>query len=80
MTDGTWAMTWLKSMASHPVAALPKHALDIREAAQAVADFVPIDFVFRSSRVCTLVERFDRRGTEPFELFRSEFGQNSWNP
>ena len=23
------------------------------------------------------VERFDRRGTEPFELFRSEFGQNS---
>ena len=24
-----------------------------------------------------LVERFDRRGTEPFELFRSEFGQNS---
>jgi hypothetical protein len=40
-------------MASHPVAALPKHALDIREAAQAVADFVPIDFVFRSSRVCT---------------------------
>ena len=26
------------------------------------------------------VERFDRRGTEPFELFRSEFGQNSWNP
>ena len=28
----------------------------------------------------TLVERFDRRGTEPFELFRSEFGQNSWIP
>ena len=27
-----------------------------------------------------LVERFDRRGTEPFELFRSEFGQNCWNP
>ena len=27
-----------------------------------------------------LVERFDRRGIEPFELFRSEFGQNSWNP
>ena len=25
-----------------------------------------------------LVERFDRRGTEPFELFRSEFGQNSF--
>ena len=25
----------------------------------------------------TLVERLDRRGTEPFELFRSEFGQNS---
>ena len=24
-----------------------------------------------------LVERFDRRGTEPFELFRSEFGQDS---
>ena len=24
------------------------------------------------------VERFDRRGTEPFELFRSEFGQNSF--
>ena len=30
--------------------------------------------------VDALVERFDRRGTEPFELFRSEFGQNSWNP
>ena len=27
--------------------------------------------------VRTLVGRFDRRGTEPFELFRSEFGQNS---
>ena len=26
------------------------------------------------------VERFDRGGIEPFELFRSEFGQNSWNP
>ena len=26
------------------------------------------------------VERFDRRGIEPFELFKSEFGQNSWNP
>ena len=25
-----------------------------------------------------LVERLDRRGTEPFELFRSEFGQNSF--
>ena len=25
------------------------------------------------------VERFGRRGTEPNELFRSEFGQNSWN-
>ena len=30
--------------------------------------------------VVGLVERFDRRGTEPFELFRSEFGQHSWNP
>ena len=27
-------------------------------------------------RVRPRVERFDRRGTEPFELFRSEFGQN----
>ena len=24
-----------------------------------------------------VVERFDRRGTEPFELFTSEFGQDS---
>ena len=31
-------------------------------------------------RVHAWVERFDRRGTEPVELFRSEFGQNSWNP
>ena len=30
--------------------------------------------------VLAWVERFDRRGTEPFELFRSDFGQNSWNP
>ena len=30
-----------------------------------------------ASPVPALVERFDRRGTEPFELFRSEFGQNS---
>ena len=30
--------------------------------------------------VFPLVERFDRRGTEPFEFFRSEFGQNFWNP
>ena len=30
--------------------------------------------------VDSLVERFDRRGTEPFELFTLEFGQNSWNP
>ena len=29
--------------------------------------------------VLALVERFGRRGTEPNELFRSEFGQNSWN-
>ena len=27
----------------------------------------------------TWVERFGRRGTEPNVLFRSEFGQNSWN-
>ena len=27
--------------------------------------------------VMDLVERFDQRGTEPNELFRSEFGQNS---
>ena len=31
----------------------------------------------RLPRPATLVERFDRRGTEPNELFRSEFGQNS---
>ena len=31
----------------------------------------------RSYQGQTLVERFDRRGTEPFELFTSEFGQNS---
>ena len=30
--------------------------------------------------VASWVERFNRRGTEPNELFRSEFGQNSWNP
>ena len=29
-------------------------------------------------RSVTWAERFDRRGTEPFELFRSEFGQNSF--
>ena len=29
--------------------------------------------------VQTRVERFGRRGIEPNELFRSEFGQNSWN-
>ena len=33
----------------------------------------------RYQRVLTSVERFDRRRTEPFKLFRSEFGQNSWN-
>ena len=27
--------------------------------------------------VCREVERFDRRGIEPFELFTSEFGKNS---
>ncbi len=32
----------------------------------------------RSGVVLRWVERFDRRGTEPFELFRSEFGQNSF--
>ena len=31
----------------------------------------------RIKRVKTCVERFDRRGIEPFELFTSEFGQNS---
>ena len=30
-----------------------------------------------AQRVRALVERFDKRGTEPFELFRSEFGQHS---
>ena len=29
-------------------------------------------------RVRRLGERFDRRRTEPFELFRSEFGQHSF--
>ena len=28
--------------------------------------------------VDSLVERFDRRGTEPFELFTLEFGHNSF--
>ena len=28
-------------------------------------------------RVIAQVERFDRRGTEPFELFRPEFAQHS---
>ena len=37
-------------------------------------------YASRVSWVPSLVERFDRRGTEPFELFRSEFGQKSWNP
>ena len=32
-----------------------------------------------ASALSTWVERFDRRGTEPFELFTSELGQNSWN-
>ena len=36
-------------------------------------DSVPVS----EKEVASLVERFDRRGTEPFELFRSEFGQNS---
>ena len=35
---------------------------------------IKADFIFR---VYARVERFDRRGTEPFELFPSEFGQNS---
>ena len=34
----------------------------------------------RGTAVSPFVERFVRRGTEPFELFRSEFDQNSWNP
>ena len=34
-------------------------------------------FLAEAGRVLGLVERFDRRGTEPFELFRSECGQNS---
>ena len=36
-----------------------------------VEDYCPL--------VSIRVERFGRRGTEPNELFRSEFGQNSWN-
>ena len=32
----------------------------------------------RHEGVKAWVERFDRRGTEPFELFRSEVGQNSF--
>ena len=31
----------------------------------------------KAPRIRLKVERFGRRGTEPFELFRSEFGQNS---
>ena len=36
--------------------------------------------VGRAIKQCVedLVERFGRRGTEPNELFRSEFGQNSF--
>ena len=33
--------------------------------------------LFLTSRVSARVERFDRRPIEPFELFISEFGQNS---
>ena len=32
----------------------------------------------RGFEALTSVERFDRRGTEPNELFRSEFGENSF--
>ena len=37
----------------------------------------PVGMMLGVPYVHHLVERFDRRGTEPFELFRSEFGQNS---
>ena len=44
----------------------------------AIAAIASLALSLRSA--AALVERFDRRGIEPFELFKSEFGQNSWNP
>ena len=37
----------------------------------------PLPRARRPRRQSRLVERFDRRGIEPFELYTSEFGQNS---
>ena len=34
---------------------------------------------YGGAAVYGLVERFDRRGTEPFELFRSKFGRTFWS-
>ena len=44
-----------------------------------VPGFAPVRVVGVLGPLPALVERFDRRGTEPNELFTSEFGQNSWN-
>ena len=63
--------------------ALPKFQGTPPEGDQDYSRTCPIGFGpgdYAGACVSTLVERFDRRGIEPFELFRSEFGQNSWNP
>ena len=52
--------------------------LEVRREGELGAAVASVDGARYGPRVRRLVERFDRRRTEPFELFRSEFGQSSF--
>ena len=61
-----------------PIAEVPADGLVLFLDAFDVVPLGPAAEAERKFAAFALVGRFDRRGTEPFELFRSEFGQNSF--
>ena len=85
LTPKSAARTWSASAAARPAAARSAAPLSsLSSDPPEVGTFPSTQSLTRVSvggrclSVVTWVERFDRRGTEPFELFRSEFGQKSF--
>ena len=67
----------LQVLRDRPVTSL-HHCMELRfDARGMVKALAEINAIDLQHFAVTLVERFSRRGTEPNELFRSEFGQNS---
>ena len=68
----------LQVLRDRPVTSL-HHCMELRfDARGMVKALAEINAIDLQHFAVTLVERFGRRGTEPNELFRSEFGHNSF--